>query len=86
MRTILLTLLLGVGFAACASGPAPEEETAPAANLTELPPVPDVASPRNVDNWAWEHYINGCANHWMPTEVPMIADSASGVSITRSSP
>ena len=19
--------------------------------------------------WAWEHYINGCANHWMPTEV-----------------
>ena len=25
-------------------------------------------------NWAWEHYINGCANHWMPTEVPMGAD------------
>lgn len=24
--------------------------------------------------WAWEHYINGCANHWMPTEVPMGAD------------
>ena len=22
-------------------------------------------------NWAWEHYLNGCANHWMPTEVPM---------------
>jgi ribonucleoside-diphosphate reductase beta chain len=21
--------------------------------------------------WAWEHYLNGCANHWMPTEVPM---------------
>ena len=20
--------------------------------------------------WAWEHYLNGCANHWMPTEVP----------------
>jgi ribonucleoside-diphosphate reductase beta chain len=19
--------------------------------------------------WAWEHYLNGCANHWMPTEV-----------------
>lgn len=24
--------------------------------------------------WAWEHYINGCANHWMPTEVPMAQD------------
>ena len=21
--------------------------------------------------WAWEHYDNGCANHWMPTEVAM---------------
>ena len=25
-------------------------------------------------NWAWEHYVNGCANHWMPTEVPMNKD------------
>lgn len=25
-------------------------------------------------NWAWEHYNNGCANHWMPTEVPMTKD------------
>ncbi|QBD78933.1 ribonucleotide-diphosphate reductase subunit beta [Ktedonosporobacter rubrisoli] len=24
--------------------------------------------------WAWEHYLNGCANHWMPTEVPMARD------------
>jgi len=24
--------------------------------------------------WAWEHYINGCANHWMPTEVGMQRD------------
>ncbi len=24
--------------------------------------------------WAWEHYLNGCANHWMPTEVPMNRD------------
>jgi ribonucleoside-diphosphate reductase beta chain len=24
--------------------------------------------------WAWEHYLNGCANHWMPTEVPMSRD------------
>ncbi|MCC9600065.1 ribonucleotide-diphosphate reductase subunit beta [Stieleria sp. JC731] len=24
--------------------------------------------------WAWEHYNNGCANHWMPTEVPMTKD------------
>ena len=24
--------------------------------------------------WAWEHYLNGCANHWMPTEVPMQKD------------
>lgn len=31
--------------------------------------------------WAWEHYINGCANHWMPSEVPMQKD----VEIWRSS-
>ncbi len=24
--------------------------------------------------WAWEHYINGCANNWLPTEVPMSSD------------
>lgn len=24
--------------------------------------------------WAWEHYLNGCANHWMPLEVPMAKD------------
>ena len=24
--------------------------------------------------WAWEHYLNGCANHWMPKEVPMQKD------------
>jgi len=26
-------------------------------------------------NWAWEHYINGCANHWMPNEVSMQKDA-----------
>jgi ribonucleoside-diphosphate reductase beta chain len=25
-------------------------------------------------HWAWEHYLNGCTNHWMPTEVPMNQD------------
>jgi ribonucleoside-diphosphate reductase beta chain len=25
-------------------------------------------------HWAWEHYINGCANHWMPSEVSMSRD------------
>lgn len=24
--------------------------------------------------WAWEHYQNGCANHWMPSEVAMTKD------------
>ena len=24
--------------------------------------------------WAWEHYRNGCANHWAPAEVPMGRD------------
>ncbi|HSX25464.1 MAG TPA: ribonucleotide-diphosphate reductase subunit beta [Chlamydiales bacterium] len=24
--------------------------------------------------WAWEHYLNGCANHWMPNEVAMGKD------------
>jgi len=27
-------------------------------------------------HWAWEHYVNGCANHWMPTEVAMGKDIA----------
>jgi ribonucleoside-diphosphate reductase beta chain len=21
--------------------------------------------------WAWEHYLNGCANNWLPHEIPM---------------
>ena len=25
-------------------------------------------------HWAWEHYLNGCANNWMPEEVPMQSD------------
>jgi len=25
-------------------------------------------------HWAWEHYLNSCANHWMPTEVGMGKD------------
>jgi ribonucleoside-diphosphate reductase beta chain len=25
-------------------------------------------------SWAWEHYLNGCNNHWMPSEVPMARD------------
>jgi ribonucleoside-diphosphate reductase beta chain len=24
--------------------------------------------------WAWKNYIDSCANHWMPTEVPMARD------------
>ncbi|SHK35440.1 ribonucleotide-diphosphate reductase subunit beta [Rhodothermus profundi] len=24
--------------------------------------------------WAWEHYLNGCKNHWMPNEIPMARD------------
>lgn len=24
--------------------------------------------------WAWEHYLNGCANHWLPNEVSMQRD------------
>ena len=27
-------------------------------------------------SWAWEKYLAGCNNHWMPTEVPMQADIA----------
>lgn len=26
--------------------------------------------------WAWEKYLAGCNNHWMPTEIPMQADIA----------
>ncbi len=26
--------------------------------------------------WAWEKYLDGCNNHWMPTEVSMQADIA----------
>src|SRR5688572_3566820 len=24
--------------------------------------------------WAWEHYLNSCANNWLPSEVPMQRD------------
>jgi ribonucleoside-diphosphate reductase beta chain len=27
-------------------------------------------------NWAWDKYITGCANHWMPNEINMSADLA----------
>lgn len=27
-------------------------------------------------HWAWEKYLSGCNNHWMPTEVSMQADIA----------
>ncbi len=26
--------------------------------------------------WAWDKYIDGCANHWMPNEISMAADLA----------
>lgn len=26
--------------------------------------------------WAWEHYLNGCANNWFPHEIPMSDDIA----------
>ena len=26
--------------------------------------------------WAWEHYVNGCRNHWQPQEIPMGRDIA----------
>ncbi|MCO5602133.1 hypothetical protein L7F22_056261 [Adiantum nelumboides] len=26
--------------------------------------------------WAWDKYLSGCSNHWMPTEVAMQADIA----------
>ncbi len=26
--------------------------------------------------WAWEKYLDGCANHWMPNEISMAADLA----------
>ncbi|GMW03842.1 MAG: ribonucleoside-diphosphate reductase subunit beta [Candidatus Hydrogenedentota bacterium] len=25
-------------------------------------------------HWAWEHYLNGCNNNWLPSEVPMQQD------------
>ena len=27
-------------------------------------------------DWAWQKYLNGCANHWMPQEINMSADVA----------
>ena len=24
--------------------------------------------------WAWDKYLSGCANHWMPQEVNMLDD------------
>lgn len=25
--------------------------------------------------WAWEHYLNGCSNNWLPHEIPMGEDA-----------
>ena len=25
-------------------------------------------------DWAWNKYLTGCANHWMPNEINMAAD------------
>ena len=27
-------------------------------------------------NWAWDKYLAGCANHWMPQEINMTRDIA----------
>jgi ribonucleoside-diphosphate reductase beta chain len=27
-------------------------------------------------DWAWQKYLDGCANHWMPQEINMTADVA----------
>ena len=27
-------------------------------------------------DWAWQKYLDGCANHWMPQEINMVADVA----------
>ena len=27
-------------------------------------------------DWAWQKYLDGCANHWMPQEISMAADLA----------
>src|SRR5690606_15721397 len=27
-------------------------------------------------DWAWQKYLDGCSNHWMPQEVNMTADIA----------
>lgn len=66
-----------------------EEEKTLADNQEEGEPSRIVASEKRLINcntvdvnqlmplkykWAWEHYINGCANNWMPTEVPMAKD------------
>ena len=29
-------------------------------------------------DWAWQKYLDGCANHWMPQEVNMTADIGCG--------
>ncbi len=62
--------------------------SAPITTLDQLGAAPTVDAKRLINcnqvdvnqlmplkyNWAWEHYINGCANHWMPSEVPMAKD------------
>jgi len=29
-------------------------------------------------DWAWQKYLDGCANHWMPQEINMTADVQPG--------
>lgn len=41
---------------------------APAIDVNQLMPLKY--------DWAWEHYLNGCQNNWLPQEVPMARDIA----------
>ncbi|MGQ0814474.1 MAG: ribonucleotide-diphosphate reductase subunit beta [Gemmatimonadota bacterium] len=41
---------------------------APAVDVNQLMPLKY--------HWAWEHYLNGCRNNWLPQEVPMGRDIA----------
>ncbi len=41
---------------------------APAVDVNQLMPLKY--------EWAWEHYLNGCRNNWLPQEIPMARDIA----------
>src|SRR6187397_1904414 len=85
-RAAELDPMLGEAFQPVAAPPVPESAAGPLARGARRIHVDDkrIINCRAYLNqlvpfkyaWAWEKYLQGSANHWMPQEIPMARDVA----------